>query len=87
MKSRYAVISVSNNYVAGMWTNHERQNAIVRAMVKRRRGHILPIKVDGSELPGMLPTIGYLSLKVYDVDRIGDILVAKLSKDHSSSDR
>ena len=76
--ARYCVIFVSRDYVDREWTNHERRSAQARALRERGQDYILPIKVDESELPGMPPTVGYLSLSEVGIDRIAEILVKKL---------
>jgi hypothetical protein len=76
--ARYCVIFVSSEYVERQWTNHERQHAQARALEERGREYILPIKVDDSDLSGMPPTIGYVSLQETDIDGIAEILLKKL---------
>ncbi len=68
-RSRYCVILVTRAYIDGLWTNHERQSAVARALQERDE-YILPIKVENVELPGVPPTVGYLSLDQYPVERI-----------------
>lgn len=79
-KSRYAVIFASAEYAARMWTNHERKSAVARSVAERGSEYILPIKVDGTELAGVAPTVGYLSLEEYTIEGIADLLVAKLAE-------
>ena len=77
-KSRFCVIFVSKQYVERDWTNHERRSAVSRLIESKGQAYILPIKVEDVELPGMQPTIGYLSLKDYDIEKIADLLITKL---------
>lgn len=76
-KSRYCVIFVSRDYAERMWTNHERRSAQARGLEEREE-YILPIQVDETRLPGMPPTIGYLSLKQYTIRDIAELLIKKL---------
>ncbi|MGA7950266.1 MAG: TIR domain-containing protein, partial [Thiobacillaceae bacterium] len=76
-RSRYCVIFVSKDYKERMWTNHERQSAQARAVTERGREYILPVRVDGTELDGMPPTIGYVPVSK-GIDTIGQLLVKKL---------
>ena len=76
--SRYCVMFISREYADRMWTTHERRSAQARAVEEKGREYILPIRVDGTELEGLLPTVGYISLDQYDMPRIADMLVAKL---------
>jgi hypothetical protein len=78
-KSRYCVVIVSKDYLERDWTNHERQSAVARAIHERGNEYILPIKVDEDvELPGVPDTIGYVSLRQHSVEKIAEILIAKL---------
>jgi hypothetical protein len=76
--ARYCAILISQAYVEREWTNHERRSAQARLLAERGGEYILPIKVDGSELPGMPPTIGYLSLAEVGIESITELLVRKL---------
>lgn len=77
-QSRYCVIFISQEYNSRLWTNHERKSAQARAIETRGKEYILPIKVDESELPGLQPTIGYVSLKDYSIEKIAELLITKL---------
>jgi len=78
-RSRFCVIFVSQEYASRMWTTHERQSAQARALEQIGGEYILPIRVDDADLPGMPPTIGYLSMDEYSIDQIATMLEAKLS--------
>ncbi|MBI5284965.1 MAG: TIR domain-containing protein [Chloroflexi bacterium] len=78
-RSRFCVIFVSAEYADRMWTNHERQSAQARAMEQRGVEYVLPIKVDGSDLPGMPGTIAYLSLADHSIEEIAQMLIEKLN--------
>ena len=41
--------------------------------------YILPVRLDDTEIPGILPTIGYLDLRSMSIDKIYQALVEKLS--------
>ena len=75
--ARYCVIFISQEYRDRMWTNHERRSAQARALEERGKEYILPIRVDGSELPGLPPTVGYVSISDYSIEQIAGLLVAK----------
>lgn len=82
LKSRYCVVFVSAEYRDRMWTNHERKSAIARAMTQKE-DYLLPVKVDASDLPGLPPTTGYLSLIDRSIDEIASLLVKKLEQAES----
>jgi hypothetical protein len=77
-KSRYCVIFMSEEYRDRMWTSHERKSALARALEDRGREYILPIEVDATELPGLPPTIGRVSLRKYSIKETARMLIRKL---------
>lgn len=77
-ESRYCVMLISEEYVKRMWTNHERQSAQARALEEKGNEYILPIRFDSTELPGMQPTIGYLSVKDHTIEQVVATLAEKL---------
>lgn len=77
-RSKYCVMFISAGYVNRMWTNHERRSAQARALEEKGAEYILPIRVDETEVPGLPPTIGYVSLGEFGVQRIGEMLLKKL---------
>ncbi|MEK6705432.1 MAG: toll/interleukin-1 receptor domain-containing protein [Bdellovibrionota bacterium] len=77
-ESEYCVILVSQAYVQGPWTTHERRVAQQRARKERDKEYILPVMIeDGVELPGMSGDVGYLSLSGRPIEEIAQILVRK----------
>lgn len=76
-RARYCVMFISKEYVDRMWTNYERQSAQARALQEKGNAYILPIRVDDTELAGMPPTIGYVSLDK-GISTIAELLVKKL---------
>jgi hypothetical protein len=76
-KARYCVVILSQNYAAKTWTKHELQTAQARAL-KEREGYILPIRLDDTEIPGILPTVAYLNWHEETIENIADTIVIKL---------
>ncbi len=58
-RARYCVIFISRHYAEKLWPNHERKSAQARAFEEKSE-YILPIRFDATEVPGMLPTTGYI---------------------------
>lgn len=77
-KAKYCVIFISQDYCDRIWTNHERKSAQARALQEKGKEYLLPIRIDDSELPGLVPTIGYLSIDDYSVEQIAEMLIEKL---------
>lgn len=83
-KARYCLILISKNYPTKPWTQVERRSAQARAF--RQPGeYILPVRLDDTEIPGLLSTIAYLDLRHQSVEEIADQVVKKLGQFGSQS--
>jgi hypothetical protein len=60
--SQMCVLFISEAYSRKMWTSHERKSALARAMAEDTE-YVLPARFDGTELPGLRPTIGFIDIK------------------------
>lgn len=77
-KARFCVMFLSRNYARKLWTRHERESAQARAFEENRE-YILPVRLDDTEIPGILSTIGYLDLREVSIEEIYQALRQKLS--------
>jgi len=78
-KARFCVMFLSAHYAKKMWTNHERRNAQARAF-RESREYILPLRLDDTEIPGVVATVGYLDLRHTSIEAVADNLQTKLGK-------
>ncbi len=78
-RASYCIMFVSKEYKESMWTTHERRSAQARALEEKGKEYILPIRVDNTDVDGMVPTIGYVPLEI-GIDKIADLLIKKLQK-------
>jgi hypothetical protein len=69
---------VSSEYAERMWTTHERRSAQARALAEKGAEYIRPIEVERTELPGMPPTVAYLPLSKYPIEKIAEFLIMKV---------
>jgi hypothetical protein len=76
-KARYCLMLVSAAYAAKVWTTHERRSAQARGLTQGTE-YILPVRFDDTEIPGLLPTIGYLRFQDHGAQGICDLLRQKL---------
>jgi TIR domain-containing protein len=83
-QSDYCLMLVSKEYVQREWPTHERRHALARAL-REREGYVLPLRFDGTNVPGLPPTIGYLELKNYGVEGVCNLLLKKLGDRANSS--
>ena len=77
-QAHYCVMFLSKHYAQKPWTNHERQSAQARAFDGDPE-YILRVRIDDTEIEGILPTDGYLDLRTTDIEGIYQVLVEKLS--------
>jgi hypothetical protein len=77
-KAHYCVMFLSQHYASKMWTNQERQAAQARAF-KEHEEYILPVRLDDTEIPGILPTVAYLRWPPETSETIADMILAKLA--------
>lgn len=68
---------ISKEYSQKLWTNHERRSAQARAFIENRE-YILPARFDDTEVPGLPPTVGYISLKELSPSNFASIIKSKL---------
>ena len=78
-KSRYCVMFFSSSYAKKIWTNHERKSAQARA-IKEKGEYILPARFDKTEIPGIIPTVGYIDLSSLEPEEFGKLILEKLKK-------
>lgn len=77
--SRYCVIFISADYGRKLWTNHERKSAQARAFSSNTE-YILPARFDDTDIPGILPTSGFLDLRLIKPDQLADRIAEKLGQ-------
>ncbi len=76
--AKYCIILVSSAYATNVWTDHELRSALSRSLVEHEE-YILPVRLDGTDLPGLRPTTGYLRLEsAEDLRTVVNHLMSKL---------
>ena len=58
----YTIMFISEYYAYKLWPTHERKSMQARAFQENQE-YILPARFDDTPIPGVLPTIGYISLQ------------------------
>ena len=76
-RARFTVMFISKHYKNKLWTNHERASAQARAF-RERREYILPVRFDSTKIPGVLDTVGYLSLENVSPAQLANLIREKL---------
>ncbi len=76
-EAQYCVMFLSQHYGQDRWTKHERESAQARAFEESQE-YILPVRLDDTEIPRILPTVGYLDLREISIEQVYEILMEKL---------
>lgn len=85
-RAHFTVMFISQAYANKLWTNHERKSAQARAFEEARE-YILPARFDDTEIPGVSPTVGYISLKDRSPEDLVSLIVKKLTSSSESVPR
>lgn len=73
----FTVMFISAAYGKKLWANHERRAAQARAFQEYQE-YILPTRFDETEIPGVLPTVGYISLRGRSPEDLASLITKKL---------
>jgi hypothetical protein len=76
-QAQFTVMFISEAYAKKLWTNHERKSAQARAFQSAQEC-ILPARFDDTEIPGVLSTVGYVSLKNRSPEELVSLITRKL---------
>lgn len=76
-EAQYCVMFLSAHYGQDRWTKHERESAQARAF-EQNSEYIIPIRLDDTEIPGILTTVGYLDLRKISIEEVYQVLMEKL---------
>jgi hypothetical protein len=75
--ARYCVLFASDAYARKIWTSHERKSAQERAIAENHE-YILPTRFDGTKIPGLRGTVGYVDLRETEPAELVELIVEKL---------
>jgi hypothetical protein len=84
--ARFCMMLISEPYVRKMWTGLERQAMQAGALTAKVEA-ILPVRIDDSEVPGLLPTVGYLDYRHDGIEAIVSATVKRVSSFRSQEHR
>ena len=78
-KARYCIMFISEHYPRKLWTNFERLHIQARAF-RDPNEYILPIRLDDTEVPGLVETMGYRDIRTHSLESIANSLEKKMVK-------
>lgn len=84
LESRYVVVFVSADYIAKVWTRVEFRSAVARA-IEQKSAYVLPVRLDDTELPGLLPTVQYLDARRLAPEQVAQAVLEKLGRAQPSA--
>lgn len=77
-KARFCLMLISTNYAKKHWTSLERKAAQERAF-KESQEYILPLRLDDTEVPGILSTVGFIDLRNTNYQEVVALIKEKLA--------
>jgi hypothetical protein len=85
-RSRYAVVVLSADFVRSKWAGNWEWRAVLARMQSQREPYVLPYVIEDVELPGLNPTIGYVSMAQCQPGQFGELVVRKLRAEVGSGE-
>lgn len=85
-QARFCIMFISRAYAEKMWTRHERRAAMARAMTQKR-AYILPIRLDQTELEGLLPSVAYINFSDHTEEEVVGMILEKLDTGKDAPER
>lgn len=76
-KALYTIMFISEHYAKKLWPTHERQAMQARAFQESQE-YILPARFDDTVIPGVLPTVHYISLEDRTPEKFVEVIHNKL---------
>lgn len=77
--SDWCIMFVSQEYVSKAWPSFERKNAIAKE-IQIQDGHLLPVRFDDSEVPGLPANTGYLDARKEAPENIAKLFLEKIEQ-------
>jgi hypothetical protein len=77
-RSRYAIVVVSADFLRSIWAGNWEWRAVLARLQSQREPYVLPYLIEDVSLPGLSPTIGYVSWKQFRPVEFADLVVRKL---------
>lgn len=81
-RARFVLLFSSQHYVSA-WARVQRRAAQTRALEEHTE-YLLPIRIDDTPVPGLLPTIAYLDVRKHSNEVIAQAVVQKLAQHRAS---
>lgn len=76
--SRFAVVLVSQAFLRSRWAGNWELRAMLARMQQQTSGYVLPYLLEQVEVPGLSPTIGYVSAADFSAQEFADLVIRKM---------
>jgi hypothetical protein len=77
-RARYVAVFVSKHYARRKWTTFER-NVIHSRLLEGEPDCLLPVRLDETQIPGILPTISFVDGRDYTSQQVAALIGAKVA--------
>ncbi len=77
VKARFCIMFISEHYPLKLWTNHERQSIQAR-MFESKDDYLIPVRLDDTEVPGVLSTLGYIDGRRHSTSEVAALIQQKV---------
>jgi hypothetical protein len=77
-KSRFAIVVVSRAFLDSRWAGNWEWRAVLARMQSQHAGYVLPYLLEDVVVPGLNPTIGYVSHRDYAPQDFAALVIRKL---------
>ncbi|MBP6821556.1 MAG: TIR domain-containing protein [Acidobacteria bacterium] len=81
IRARYCIVLMSTNYFTSRWTKVELEAALAHEF-ERGDTYILPLRLDDTELSGLLPTRAFVDARRESIESIVVMVKSKLATQH-----
>lgn len=75
--SRFAVVVVSRAFLESNWACNWELKAVLARMQRQHGGYVLPYLMEDVPVPGLSPTVGYVSAADFSAEDFADLVVRK----------
>lgn len=76
-QAKYCVMFISKDYLKKIWTGHELISALTRSS-EGGQDFILPVKLDATEIPGVLPSVVFIDLRETSMEELVHLTLIKV---------
>lgn len=77
-KALFSVIFISEAYKKKLWTGNVEMKAMQARAFEENKEYILPVRFDDTEIEGILPTTGYIDLRIISPEQLASLIEKKL---------